>query len=80
MFRTAHSYDDDDYIRIFNGGGCASMLGRQGGRQHLTLGNGCHSMATIMHEFTHALGIGHTQAWDPYAFSSVGFEWFIDPF
>ena len=68
------------------------MLGRQGGRQHLTLGNGCHSMATIMHEFTHALGIGHTQAWDPYAFSSPnGFatkwfraqvssvEWFIDP-
>ena len=56
------------------------MLGRQGGRQHLTLGNGCHSMATIMHEFTHALGIGHTQAWDPYSFSSVSFEWFIDPF
>ena len=57
-----HSYDDDDYIRIFAGGGCASMLGRQGGRQHLTLASGCHSMATIMHEFTHALGIGHTQA------------------
>lgn len=54
------------------------MLGRQGGRQHLTLGNGCHSMATIMHEFTHALGIGHTQAWDSNTFLIFSMEWFMD--
>ena len=30
--------------------------------QSLSLGTGCDRMATIMHEFTHALGLKHTQA------------------
>ena len=56
-------YDnEDDYIVVYNGGGCSSAVGRQGGRQSLSLGKGCDRMATIMHEFTHAMGVMHTQS------------------
>ena len=53
---------ETDFIRIFPGGGCTSMLGRMGGRQHISLASGCDGMATIMHEFTHAIGVAHTQS------------------
>ena len=54
--------NETDGILINPHEGCSSPLGRQGGIQSLSLANGCDSMATIMHEFMHALGVHHTQA------------------
>ena len=57
--------NEEDGISINPHAGCTSHVGRQGGIQSLSLAyneNGrCDSMATIMHEFMHALGVQHTQ-------------------
>jgi len=50
---------ENDYINIYRGGVCSSSVGRQRGRQQISLADGCDRMATIMHEFTHALGVMH---------------------
>nr|AJD25293.1 astacin-like protein [Plectreurys tristis] len=39
--------------------GCASHLGRTGGRQILNLGKGCRDFGTIVHELLHSLGLIH---------------------
>ena len=54
--------DEPDTIRVTTSTGCSSSVGRVGGRQSLKLAPGCARMATIMHEFTHALGLKHTQS------------------
>lgn len=54
--------EEEDYISLYKGGGCSSKIGRVGGRQTLSLASGCDRMATIMHEFTHSLGIKHAQS------------------
>ncbi|KAK6740306.1 hypothetical protein RB195_008647 [Necator americanus] len=51
-------------IRVFNGGGCYSAVGRRGGEQDLSLGDGCAQMGLVAHEFTHALGVWHMQMRD----------------
>uniref|UniRef100_A0AAV2LTQ7 Metalloendopeptidase n=1 Tax=Knipowitschia caucasica TaxID=637954 RepID=A0AAV2LTQ7_KNICA len=49
-----------DFIRVENRAGCFSSLGKQGGRQVLSLNkNGCVYTAIIQHEFNHALGFKH---------------------
>ena len=46
-----------DYVSIFKGSGCWSYIGRQGGRQMLSLRTGCaNSVGVVIHEFMHALG------------------------
>ena len=30
-----------DYLQFYQGGGCSSMVGRQGGAQRVSLGTGC---------------------------------------
>jgi len=51
-----------DYI-IFNAkGGCYSHIGRQGGRQEVSIGRGCESKATTIHEIMHAIGFYHEQS------------------
>lgn len=51
-----------DYIAVVNKGGCYSALGKQGGRQELSLQRGgCITKGIIQHEFNHALGFRHEQ-------------------
>merc|ERR1711862_1054963 len=37
-------------------------VGRQGGRQPVSLSTGCYTERTIQHEFIHALGFYHEQS------------------
>ncbi|KAK7918740.1 hypothetical protein WMY93_010024 [Mugilogobius chulae] len=53
---------ESDYISIENQNGCFSSLGRQGGRQTLSLQRyGCVYKGIAMHELNHALGFQHEQ-------------------
>lgn len=53
-----------DYV-IFSArqnAGCASYIGRVGGRQTIDLGPGCEDQAIVLHEICHALGMWHEQS------------------
>jgi len=51
-----------NHIQLYKGGGCWSYVGMSGGRQSVSLDNGCLSDGTIIHELTHALGFWHEQS------------------
>ena len=38
------------------------MIGRQGGKQQISLGNGCGTKGVAIHEMMHALGFFHEQS------------------
>merc|ERR1719436_119708 len=54
----------EDYIEIFKGdpGACWSYVGRIGGKQQLSLGEGCPDTGVVVHEIMHALGWLHEQS------------------
>ncbi|GFS91413.1 astacin-like metalloprotease toxin 1 [Nephila pilipes] len=51
--------DEKDFILIFAGRGCYSKVGRTGGIQALSFGNGCFQLPTLIHELGHAIGFYH---------------------
>ncbi|KAF5900444.1 meprin A subunit beta-like, partial [Clarias magur] len=54
---------ETNYISVFRGSGCFSSVGnRQVGKQRLSIGNNCDRLATVEHEFLHALGFWHEQS------------------
>ena len=50
-----------DYLKFYQGGGCSSPVGRQGGAQYISLGSGCWYAHTVAHEIMHSLGFWHEQ-------------------
>ncbi len=52
--------DEKDYVRFVIDSGCWSRVGRQGGQQLISLGDGCGVGAAI-HEIGHTLGLWHEQ-------------------
>ncbi|KAM4029157.1 meprin A subunit beta [Anomaloglossus baeobatrachus] len=54
---------EPNYISVFKESGCWSYIGnRRTGKQQLSLGANCDRIATIQHEFLHALGFWHEQS------------------
>ncbi|XP_023365937.1 meprin A subunit beta [Otolemur garnettii] len=52
-----------NYISVIKGSGCWSSVGnRHVGRQELSIGANCDRIATVQHEFLHALGFWHEQS------------------
>lgn len=65
--------EGEDYIEFFKGQGCYSMIGRNGGRQGVSIGENCVKLGVIEHEIGHALGLWHEQS-RPDALSYIKIE------
>lgn len=58
---TANAASFPDFVSFRSGGGCSSMVGKQGGRQFVTLGSNC-TAGNAIHEIGHSLGLWHEQS------------------
>ncbi|XP_068717986.1 hatching enzyme 1.2-like isoform X1 [Montipora capricornis] len=55
--------DDMDYVTFkINASMCYSFVGKQGGNQDISIGNGCERLGTVLHEMMHTLGFIHEQS------------------
>ncbi|VFJ12896.1 M12 family metallopeptidase [Candidatus Nitrosocosmicus franklandus] len=61
MRNSSNASSFPDYIRFERRDGCWSYVGRQGGKQIISLADGCGTGSTI-HEICHALGCWHEQS------------------
>ncbi|KAI1714513.1 astacin (Peptidase family m12A) domain-containing protein [Ditylenchus destructor] len=67
--RTAY---DRDFLYIGKIDGCYSDVGRAGGKQELSLDDGCLHLDTIIHELMHSVGFYHEhERWDRDNFISI---------
>ena len=55
------SVGQTDFVMFQSGGGCSSQVGRRGGQQAVTLGQGC-STGNAIHEIGHTIGLWHEQS------------------
>ena len=63
IFSRSARVNEQDYINIINQSGCWSLVGRQGGKQDISLASiGCLYRSTIKHEIIHSLGYYHEQS------------------
>jgi len=51
--------DERDFVEVVKRNGCSSFVGKMGGKQPITLGNGCYYDHIIAINFIHALGFYH---------------------
>ncbi len=62
VLRTSENQNQyPDYVEFVSSSGCASHIGKRGGRQSIWLSSAC-STGNIIHELGHALGLYHEQA------------------
>lgn len=50
-----------DWVEFVPGGGCASYVGRRGGKQEIIIGTNC-SKGNMIHEIGHCIGLYHEQS------------------
>ncbi|XP_033119812.1 bone morphogenetic protein 1-like isoform X2 [Anneissia japonica] len=54
--------NQSDYVFFSVGEGCCSNVGRRGGKQIVSIGSGCDTFGTILHEIGHLVGFWHEQS------------------
>ncbi|CAH1233803.1 TLL1 [Branchiostoma lanceolatum] len=53
---------EEDYVDFYRSKYCQCPVGRVGGRQRLSVGNGCEFTHVMIHEIGHAIGFWHEQS------------------